>query len=598
MKKVTCPTCGQPMASDELFCPRCGAAVFQSDLSAAQPSEKADSILRKLPMQTILPVVAVAAAVIIAIALGWDNIIGLLKPSDTTPQLATIPSTQATTPSTKATTPSTKATLPSGGSGYIPPTQAPTSPPLVLPTETAPVNAGPDLSWSVTVSSKMSYEEYFSENRPIPGGYSHIIWTADDGNTYTINNHLQILRGNEPIYTVPGADQLSDDSRVVTADGTYVYIVNKHELLQVELLTGAVKNSFSLAVPFFASALGPDLIYFTGSSPDDMLICRFYVPTQTLDILYKIDDAATPDTWFSLSFSHPYSSLGDVVWTMINPEMHFFLHKEMQNPDSKYRTVRNLDFSKYWEDPRLLNQLTYSMNSVDLMQAVYEDTGILPLLKGTYHCADGSYTEDLGIVDGCWFGSSYPHDHWNPEKTEFIAPTVHTDAPTPLAGLTAPTPEMAEQMRSETWNDRNDIFHIDWNHVKNQEGTVVGPPISSSQDLCNTKFYSYYISDSGSIIRLSLDGTVTEIYTAQNGTLKWLSYEKGILVFVDGDTAMALDVVDCTVRRLVSHPGLRCTEWDLDENGKIYFETVLGMQVDVYLLDPATGKLQKTTYQL
>lgn len=640
MKKASCPTCGKSIESGTLFCPHCGAAIFESELTAeqptpqpaAQPTEQSPAqpaeqpaenpeaslpFSRKLPMQKILPVAAVVAAAVIAVALSWDNLTGLFHPSDTTPQLSTGPSTQTTASSTNLT-------LPSGGSGYIPDgfissatipsgwTFPSDFPPFTItiatvpaptetepaPTETEPAPVYPDLSWVVTTSSKMSYEEFFAEDRPISGQTNNTSWTADDGNTYTINSLLQIFRDGEMIYTVPHADQLSENRKLITADGTYVYIANEYNLYQIELLTGATKNSFSLAKPFFAYALGPDLIYFTGSSPDYMLICRFYVPTQTLDILYQIDDAATPDTWFSLSFAHPYSSLGDVTWTMMNPEMHFFLYKEMQNPDSKYRTVKQINYSKYWEDPRLLNNLSYSMDGVELMRAVYEDTGIQPLLKGIYHGIDGSYTEDLGIVDECWFGSGQPHDHWNPEKTEFIAPTVYTETPTPLSGLTAPDPEMAEQMRSETWSDGNDIFRIDWNRVKNQEGTVVGPPVARNGSLCNTKFYSYYISDSGSIIRLSLDGTATEIYTAQNGTLKCLSYEKGILVFIDGDTAMALDMVYCTARRLVSHPGLNYVEWDLDDNSKIYFETILGMQGNTYLLDPATGKLRTAGYRL
>ncbi len=652
MKKASCPTCGKPIASDTLFCPHCGAAIFESELTAERPPEKTQdspslfqsdlpaetlpeepqdspSFFRKLPLQRILPVAAVVAAAILAVALSWDNLTGLFHPSDTTPQLSTNSSTQSSTQATLSVS-STLSVLPypSGWtvpSGWTMPSgwQVSTYPITILPTETnpaptetEPAPTQPDLSWRIESPQYMSYEEYFAQDRPhtqvTMATWQHpnvsarfpfmLAWRPRTNNDLVIQN-----ANNDIIYDVPN-DEAYAGYYIIGADGTYGYLADKSTngsvILKMDMLTGdsvaIAQHSRILQIKLYEDGV----LYYAAVNDGKVCIYRCYLPTEHTEMIYETTvHPLSPAIWFSFSVS---STRGIIDMNSISTEMIQQLYAEFSNPESPYRPAAGSitppgakDPDRYWDNPELIQELSYSMDSVDIMMRLQEKYNLQALWKATYSLADGSYTEDLGIVDECRFGSGAGHDHWNPEKTEFIAPTVYTEAPTPLSGLTAPTPEMAEQMRSETWSDGNDIFRTDRNRVKNQEGTVIGPPMKSGTNLRNTKFYSYYISDSDSLVRLSLDGTVTEIYTAQSEQELWyLSYEKGILVFTEGDTAMALDVVDCTVRRLFSHPGLGFAEWDLDDNSKIYFETVLGMQVDVYLFDPTTGKLQKTTYRL
>ncbi len=647
MKKASCPTCGKSIESGTLFCPHCGAAIFESELTAEQPTpqpaaqpaeqpaenpEAPLTFFQKLPMQKILPVAAVVAAAVIAVALSWDNLTGLFHPSDTTPQLSTDPSTQTTASSTNLT-------LPSGGSGYIPggfissatipsgwtvpsgwtfPSDFPpftiTIATVPAPTETEPAPTQPDLSWHIESPQYMSYEEYFAENRPhtevtmpswqLPNVSARfpfmLAWRPKTNNDLVIRN-----ANNDIIYDIPNDEAYAGYS-IIGADGTYGYLADKSTngtvIHKMNLTTGdsvaIAQHSRILQIKLYENGV----LYYAAVEDGKVCIYRCYLPTERTEMIYETPvHPLSPAPWFSFSVS---STQGTISMNGISTEMIQQLYAEFSNPESPYRPAAGFasspstDPGRYWDNPELIQELNYSMDSVDIMMRLQKKYNLQALWKATYSLADGSYTEDLGVVDECWFGSGLPHDHWNPEKTEFIAPTVYTETPTPLSGLTAPAPEMAEQMRSETWSDSNDIFRTEQNRVKNQEGTIVGPPVAPNGSLCNTKFYSYYISDSGSIIRLSLDGTVTEIYTAQNGMLKCLSYEKGILVFIDGDTAMALDMVYCTARRLVSHPGLGWVEWDSDGTGNVYFTTILGLQVDAYLYDPVTGKLQQSSYRL
>ena len=602
MKNLTCEKCGKSVAESTVFCPDCGAAIFHAAPSApsAPPprppvpvQEPMELAPEKYDFKKLIPPAAVVLAVILALILGWNALSGIFAPGND-PQLSTQPSTQQTSPSTAPTQKPTE-------------TITPTQPTITV---TEPIPTEPDLSWVVTTSHKMSYEEFFSEDRPLYGVTNNTSWVGDDGNTYTIDNLLQIFRDGKLIYTVPGADQLAEKRKLLTADGTYVYIEDEYNLMRIDLLTGDVKECISLSNPFSSITQGPDLIYFCAASPDYMLISRYYVPTHTIDILHRIEDAATPETWFSLSIDPYSSSLGDITWTMINPEMHWFLYDEMQNPDSKYRTMEyphGESFSKYWEDPRLLSSLPYNITGATLLQTVQDDTGICALLQGTYHCADGTYTERKGVVDDCWFGSGKGHDHWNPELTADIPPTILNAEAIPVSGIAPPSDEMAENIRQEGYGEENKLYKIGdyYNSSKSvkiyQDGEYRTashlPHIDKRNVLINCKYYSYYASVDNTLIRLGLDGNVSVIYTAKYGDLRTTCYYDGNLYFRDGDTIVMIDTVDCTSRELLSHPGNIYVDYD-DYDQKLYIETVLGLAVNAYLFDPITGTLEDTTPHL
>ena len=128
MKKVICVKCNRVLDHDTLFCPECGAAIFQHTAPDSKP-------VRKMPEFSKLTPIAIVLAVVLALILGWNTLSGILAPGNS-PQLSTQPSTEQTTPSTTAPTQKpTETTAPSETYAYDPYAKS-TQPPETEPTPT------------------------------------------------------------------------------------------------------------------------------------------------------------------------------------------------------------------------------------------------------------------------------------------------------------------------------------------------------------------------------------------------------------------------------------------------------------------------------
>lgn len=604
MKELICDKCGNPVKHDTVFCPNCGAAVFRTAhvTPSAPPLPKSapvetppEGTSKKFSCKKLIPPAAVILAVLLALTLSWDTLSGLFQPTND-PQLSSHPSTQQPLPSTELTAPPTQATIP------------PTTSPLIVPTETAPTE--PDLSWVVENPQYLGYEDFFSIERAADVTLRPLVWTDTHGVDCVLASHegLQIFRGDKYVFRIPNSQELADHYTLICADGQYAYLHDSTQFLQLDLLTGETKPLFTFDEIIHLTHPFREMCYIAAEMNGTISLCRLYLPTATLDVLYDDIPARTPREWLTITF--PSGNRGTIFWQGISPEMVDALYAEFSNPNSIYFpnfSGSSSDLSEYWNDPELIRKMYRDGYSGEPMIKLQDDKGLQALWKGSYKISDGTVTQDWGVVDTCWFGSGYPHDHWNPELTEDIPPTILNAEDVPVPGITPPSAEMAASIRRETYDDENKLYTTENPYVsdspvliyldgKYQIATNL-PYVKKGNRLQNCKYYSYYISVDDTLIRLDLSGNARVLYTAKNGGLSELCYNGGTLYFLDGNTIVTLDTVACTSRELLTHPGSIGMYYDTYYQ-KLYIDTVLGLQINSYLFDPVTGTLEETTYQL
>ena len=601
MNKMTCSKCGRLIPEDAVFCPDCGAAIFRSASavpSAPPPPEPApqeqppEEPRKSLPYQKLIPPAAVALALVLALALSWNTLAGIFSPDDD-PQLSTAPSTEATTPSAESTAPSTETT----------------APPQTTPSETTPISTEPDLSWYVEDLNYMSHEDFFAVERTLAQTLRPLVWTDSHGVDCVLTDHdgLQIFRDGKYIFRVPNIEALDPGVALVSADGQYAYLRDDTRLFRISLLTGETETLFTFDNIIRLTQPFREMYYIAAEMNDTISLCRVYLPTATLDVLYDGIPARTPLNWLSIIF--PTGNYGTIFWEGISPEMVDALYAEFSNPDSKYYPNfgdKYNDLSAFWENPEQMRQLYRSGQAGEPMIKLQEDKNLQALWKGTYNISDGTVTQDWGVVDTCWFGSGYSHDHYNPELTADIEPTILNKEALPVPGMAPPPSEMAESIRKETYSDANKLYKVE--DIRNGNQPILMyqsggyrsisnlPYVKKGIHPINCKYYTYYPSVDNTLIRLDLRGNASVIYTAKHGELEQLCYSQGNLFFLDGGTIVMLDTVACTSRELLTHPGHIWMYYE--EESKLYVTTTLGLAIHAYLFDYTTGVLEETSYRL
>ena len=484
----------------------------------------------------------------------------------------------------------------------IPETDAPTEPvEPSKPTEPKPVfppaPEGP--AWLPQRPEKMTYEEYFSEVRPYLTDSDNENWLISEGDIYKyyrlypdINEGLQIILCNAEnygrwggvVHTVPDTADLGRWQQLGT-DGITAYLTqmgNKDCIIAVDLLTGNREYIVKDAVIANAVYCG-DVLLYAMYVDGEIQVVRHYIPTgdeqmyatgQKVVGMFRIDSTFTDS--------------GSITWTGLTQEMTEILIKELQNPNSKYRSASgDYDVPSLWEmeDP-LNNAAAESLywHCYDIQK----DTGCHTLYKCTIGSDGDILSEATGIVDGCWYADSDDRDHFDPDAEPPAKPTANI-------GPWVPFVEPMRDVEEET-NDVRLVIHNDRSYIGNHADftLLTDMPIRFHHLLSDEKGYDmdalYASTPDNCLIRVYLDGsTPTVIYEGTD--LGYVHVAGQCIMVVDGDQLIQIDLIEQRYRVLFTHENLYSAGGNFQS---VYIELVSGLHKKAYDYNIETGEFTET----
>lgn len=462
----------------------------------------------------------------------------------------------------------------------------------------------PDLSWVVPQQEKMSYEEYFSEDRPYFNDY--YTWLVSDGQSwkgyslqFDYSCGLQVVRwDNSPfekvaVYIVPDSVDL-DMFELLGTDGTTAYLTpyseTKDSILAVDLLTGSREYIIQDAVITSVRYCG-DVLYYALYKDDMMQIVRRYLPTGD-ELFYPTGQKLAP----MFSFYAPQSSSGTITWVGVTEKMSAAVINELQDPNSAYRTGDRVppalwEMSEPWiyADRNPVHWLCYELQESKDYRTLYKCT------MGS----DGSViSEATGVVDSCWYGSDMSHDHYHPDA----APPAK---PVPNIGSWM---EFSEKMIDTEEHDPGYSLKIYQNHVY----SVVGNTFTLLTDIPIRSVYTAYagygdstnafygITVDNRLVRLYPDGsTPTVLYQGTN--IRSICSSGDCMLVLDEDQVIQLDLREQKYRTVLRHEDILRMYFDYESGESsevIYIEMNRGLHSTGYLYNLVTGEVTEVGYRL
>ena len=498
----------------------------------------------------------------------------------TQPALPDDPSANATNP------PETETTLPT----EPPATEPPVTDPTVSPTPQ-------DTSWVVQQPEKLSYEEFFAEDRPYDNlSYRDCTrWLVHNGDAwsgYQLNVHyqygLQIYLWDdsqyepEAIFTVPDSADLSDYV-IRGTDGTTAYVTSYGEdkdcIIAVDLLTGNREYIVQDAIVTSVHYCG-DVLYYSLYKDGQMQIVRHYIPTGD-EAFYPTGQKLAP----MFAMGAPASSLGPITWEGVTDKMTDAVIRELQNPESAYRTNDRVP-SYLWEmeEPWIYAD----RNPVHwLCMAIQNETGNHTLYRCTVLSDSSVASVDTGVVDSCWYGSDYGHDHYAPDAEPPAAPVANVGDWKPF-------------VQSVPWKDEEEKtqqLSLYQGKVYSSEGnTFACANDALVKELRYLNGYYAFTYDN-ELIRLSQDGKeYVVLYQGDDLSTSTFSRNGDMLCIRDGASLIQLDLKNQRYRSVFTHENLRWVYFD-DEN-VLYMDLISGLHTASYLYDLTTGEFKKVGYRL
>lgn len=491
-----------------------------------------------------------------------------------------------------------------------PPQKEPSAPQAAEPIEPSEEPDQPDLFWLPEQTQKLPAEDYFAEDRPYYGASFWLIESGDTSKGYTLKLSevgLQVCtydanpwdeEEGEILFDVPDSESLFCDELIGT-NGITACFLDRDDvtgaisgIFLVDLVTGKRTNLIQDAVIMQAGFLD-DVIFYTTYQNGQILIVRHYIPTG--DITTISTGQAIP-ALFSMSL--PASTQGAITWSGISEDVTEKLLAELKNPDSKYQKppfYEGMDFSFLWKDDQSL--IDGSDDSwYWVCYYIQEDTGMRPILNCKYDPLTGEKTEKTGIIDNCWFGSGYPHNHFDP------------DAPAPGKPVSSigdwhPFVEEMKATEPETLNHELESYHDCYYQVNGNTFTLLtDTPLHSYvriMPLGDGEQEAYYgITRDNAFIRIYTDGSApTVLYQGQEKI--WTASDEGTRIYLgDGDTIVELDLQTQQWRTVFTHADLSWFYCDYGNENVLYIDLASGLHVVAYLYDLTTGKLTETGYRL
>lgn len=515
---------------------------------------------------------------------------GVETPPETSAPVTTAPSTEpSTAPTTVPTEPTTEPTEPA--------------------TEPALEN---ELPWLLADRQSPSYEDFFSQDLPYNTVSYEWLAETEEGNIFynirTNKDGFYITKTFWDVdYQVPNTAEIRDLS-VIGADGRWGYLESDEGILRLDLLTGETSLLVANENLLGAYLMGYDVLYYAAMAEDGTIgIYRLYLPDMTLDTMYE--GIALDVELGGFSFSAPTSTLGPIIWTSLNPEMVTRVTQELRDPNSPYRcdgTRDNVSTAYLWDDPEALEGPgAYRNSALWVCWWIQQDTGIHTFYKCTYDCVTGTLTEDTGVIDGCWFGSGYSHDHYEPEITELPDPVPAVGEWIAISGAVLPEGATAEEMYAEGVYDhyRADtpelqlvakplekayVYHFS-DHILTK---LLDIPMTMAS---NSVYYTYCVTEDGRVLQLSHEGEVLNtLYTAQD-TIRGMDHANGYLYILDGDSLIQLDIPAMRYRVLLEQTNIiEMSAWE--DPGMVYFCVARGLHYQQYFFYPDTGVLEQTHF--
>lgn len=484
------------------------------------------------------------------------------------------------------------------------PTTPPTAEPTIEPTVPPEVPEQPDLSWLPEQTEELSYEEFFAEDRSYDQSSFWLVETDGVMKGYTLRSSetgLQVCTyddnpwddvDGEIVHTVPNSESLWEHSLVGT-NGRVACIAEfmdvmaasgiKTAIYLVDLVTGDREIIIQDAVITSVSYCG-DVLYYAVYQDDMMQIVRHYIPTGD-ELFYPTGQTLVP----LFSFGAPVSSDSPIIWQGATEKMTAAVMEELQNTDSQYRSDDRVP-PYLWEiDEPWIYAKHNPMHW--LCCALQEDTGYRTLYKCEIG-ADGSViSEATGIVDSCWYGSGYPHDHYSPDAPAPAKPVSNIGAWQPFV-------EPMAEVGPETPNPDIEAYRGYYYQVVGNEFKLLADiPLRACQVDSEGQAY-YAVTQDHALIRIYTDGTApTVLYQGQN-IVGRIDFDKEEIYIRDGNTIVELNLQTQQYRTVFTHEDISGFYSDYENEHTLYIDLVSGLNITSYLYDLTTGKLTKTDFRL
>lgn len=487
------------------------------------------------------------------------------------------------------------------------PTQSITEP-TTQPT-TAPTEPETQLNCLVADRISPSYEEFFSQD--LPYNTSSCEWAVSHGDQIALFSLRSDVDGMyvtpdhwTAAHMVPNSETIWE-LPIAGADGKWGYLVSDEGILRLDILTGETSLFVEHSSILQAQLCGYDVLYYAAVNNSGTVdIFRLYIPTMTTDTLYE-----GIQTTCNLSIIFPSTTLGPITWSSINPDMLTRLTAELNDPNSPYKNGDGQGQGPVhlWEDPdSILNpdyQWNWDKSALWVCRWIQEDTGIHTWYKCTYDPNTGTYTEDTGVIDNCWFGSGFAHDHFEPEITSLPDPTPAVGEWIPITNAALPSFITADSLYAERPYDYSDagvpylIVHgqpLEDQYVYYDEENLLtrGTDVSVTTAVNSTHFL-YCVTKDNTLLQVSHDGSTRNVLYTGESEIRNLAYANGRVYILDGDKIIELDVPALRYRVVLEQAHI--VEFGIWDNpGQIYFAVARGLHYQQYLFTPETGVLEQT----
>lgn len=534
-----------------------------------------------------------------------------------TPEITTAPTqttaqTQPTATTQQLTTKPMETTVPPTTEVTVPPTTQPvetTQPtePSTEPTQSTEIFTLEASAW-LQEPEYLSHEAYFAVDRTYVDSSTrywgtYTTWAAmKDGEGFLFKLLVEeagvIIQSEafESRYLVPDSAQYRDYG-CLAADGKYGYLCSDTRILRLDLLTGEAEVILE-AVEILSVRLIDKMVlhYIALDESMNAIVGRMYLPDQWSQILYQGVLEVT-----DLGFNTCYGNHAEISWTMMNPEFLEAMRRELADPNSPYKHDRWYDYSDVWNSEDPVGQM---LTNYYWMDGFENAIGIRAFLTMTWDPNTNTICEETGIIDSCWYGSGFPHDHYHPDETTEENPvsTIGSWQSLTLTPWNEPMPDEGMSLGEHGWyrilpNEKSEGV-LYW--VQDGKARILTDiPVTEVRGFDDSLIC---LTEDGRVIQVSYDGAVArEVYTAKEGELQHISKIGNRVSFLDGDVIVEVDLETGQYRQLMRQAYIiEAYYWGEEtEEGtakEVYFAVRHGMFYQQYILDLSTGEIRETFF--